>query len=351
MTLLRERAEMLMAEHAAGKSARAIARAYGHNRKTVQNYASGRRIPGVTASRADVFAPFADYCRQRLADDPHLRAAALLAEINRIGFPGTERSFYRALARHEIRTHPCPDCKIARISGYAPIDRDREAGRTRPSPLPVPAVPLAGETLMSFLGRLAAANFTSTEGLVDILPAYFRRRARLHDDRWQHDQLAPWADTAADALATISGSAVSAALPAFGVTTGQPVRAVTACHRCAAVRGILHPVPVHLPAWQQVCLKHGIWLSAPGAPQFSVRSCPDILAAERRARQLARRLTTEQLICARMSVAIAPADPGQARRTAAIAQSSHHLPGEPGQELQKAAAYPDQVAAVARVTD
>jgi hypothetical protein len=39
------------------------------------------------------------------------------------------------------------------------------------------------------------------------------------------------------------------------------------------------PVPVHLPAHHQVCLRHGTWLSGPGTPQFGVRGCPDILAA------------------------------------------------------------------------
>ena len=75
------------------------------------------------AARADDFAPFTAYCRQRLDDDPHLRAPALLAEITLLGFPGTRQTFYRALERHEIRPHPCPDCHIARISGYAPLSR------------------------------------------------------------------------------------------------------------------------------------------------------------------------------------------------------------------------------------
>ena len=127
----------------------------------------------------------------------------------------------------------------------------------------------------------------------------FRVKARWHNDRWQPAPLMPWADDAAARLAVISGSTTAAiknALPAFGVSRGQPVRAVTACRLCTAARRISQPVPVHLPAHHQVCLRHGIWLSGPGTPQFSVSGCPDILAAERQARRILRLCTIAQLI-------------------------------------------------------
>lgn len=132
--LPRDRAEQILAEHAAGKPVRAIARTYGHTPTTVRDYVHGRRIPGKPTARADDFAPFAAYSRQRLTDDPHLRAPALLAEIISLGFPGTRRTFYRALDRHAIQPHPCPDCHIARISGYAPLATARHP---QPSPLPL----------------------------------------------------------------------------------------------------------------------------------------------------------------------------------------------------------------------
>src|SRR5215472_17053495 len=119
----------------------------------------------------------------------------------------------------------------------------------------------------------------------------------------------PWADDAAARLAVISGSTAAAiknALPAFGGSHGRPVRAVTACRRCTAARRISKPVPVHLPAHHQVCLRHGTWLSGPGTPQFSIKGCPDILAAERQARGLLRRGTIEQLIHARIQAAAHP---------------------------------------------
>ena len=70
----RERAEQILADYAAGTPVRAIARAYGHSGNTVRDYVHRRRTPGEPAARPDGFGPFAAYCRQRLADDPHLRA-------------------------------------------------------------------------------------------------------------------------------------------------------------------------------------------------------------------------------------------------------------------------------------
>ena len=186
---------------------------------------------------------------------------------------------------------------------------------------------MAGETLASFLGRLAAVNRTTPEAVLDILPPWFRVKARWHNDRWQPASLMPRADDAAARLAVISGSTAAAiknALPAFGGTRGQPVRAVTACRLCTAARRISQPVPVHLPAHHQVCLRHGIWLSGPGTPQFSVSGCPDILAAERRARRLLRRCTIEQLI---YSTIQNPARPASSRGNTGRRPSSSRTRG------------------------
>lgn len=349
--LPRDRAEQIMAEHAAGRPVRAIARTYGHSPGTVRDYVHGRRTPGEPAARTDDFAPFIAYCRQRLAHDPHLRAATLLAEITGLGFPGTNRTFYRALERHEIHPHPCPDCHVARISGYSPL---AQARHPQPFPLPVPAAPVTGETLASFLGRLAAVNRTSPDDLLEILPSWFRVKIRWHDDRWQHDQLAPRASDAAARLAVISGStsaAIRNALPAFGGSSGQPARAVTACRLCTAARRIQQPVPVHLPAHHQVCLRHGIWLPGPGAQQFSVSGCPDILAAERQARRLLRRCTVEQLIYARVQAPAEQAERAWKRRMAALIESSPRPVTESSpQALFLAAGYPEAIAAAATCT-
>jgi hypothetical protein len=206
----------------------------------------------------------------------------------------------------------------------------------------VPAAPVAGEALASFLGRLAAVNRTSPDALLEILPPWFRVKARWHDDRWQPARLMTWADDAAPRLAVISGSAAAAiknALPAFGGKRGQPVRAVTACRLCTAPRRISQPVPVHLPA-------HGTWLSGPGAPQFSVSGCPDILAAERQARRLLRRCTIEQLIYSRLHAPAGHADREWKRRMTALIESNPRPVTESGpQALFQAAAYLEAIEA------
>jgi hypothetical protein len=56
----------------------AIARHLGHDRKTVRAYLEGRRVPEVRVRReATVAEPFLEYCRLRLAEDPHLWASTL----------------------------------------------------------------------------------------------------------------------------------------------------------------------------------------------------------------------------------------------------------------------------------
>jgi len=232
------------------------------------------------------------------------------------------------------------------MSGYSPPSPGRSP---QPFPLPKPAAPVAGETLTSFLGRLAAVNRTSSDALLEILPHWFRVKARWHDDRWQPAHLIPWAGDAAARLAVISGStaaAIKAALPAFGGKRGRPLRAAAACRLCTAARGIQQPVPVHLPAHQQLCIRHGIWLPGPETPQFSVRGCPDILDAERRARRLLRQCTIEQLV---YSTIQKPGDAGEQswkhRATALIESNPRSAAESSPQEMFLAAAYPDAIAA------
>jgi hypothetical protein len=339
----RDRAGLIMAEHAAGKSIREIAGAYGHSTQTARDYVPGRRAPGEPAARDDDFARFAAYCRHRLADDPHLRTPALLAGLSALGFDGSRTTFYRALEPHGIQAHPCPDCHPASMSGYSPPAAARSP---LPSPLPAPAAPVAGETLVCFPGRLAVADRTSPGAPPDILPPWFRVTTRWHDDRWQPSQLIPSADDAAARPALISGStaeAPKAALPASGGERGRPLRAAVACRLCTTARGILQPVPVHLPACQQICIRHGIWLSGPGTPQFSVSGCPGIPDAERRARRLLRHCAAEQLIYSRIQAPDADDQAWKRRMMALIRSNPRSAAESSSQELFLAAACPGPV--------
>ncbi|MGH3399644.1 MAG: hypothetical protein ACRDPO_33665 [Streptosporangiaceae bacterium] len=170
--------------------------------------------------------------------------------------------------------------------------------------------------------------------LLDFDPAVTAIAAQPFWLRWRaEDGRMPWADDAAERLAVISGSAtaaIRAALPAFATESSRPVRAATACRLCTTARRISQPVPVHLPAHHQVCLKHGIWLSGPGTPQISVSGCPDILAAERQARRLRRRCTTEHLIYARLQATPGNADHEWKRRMAALIESNPGRQPNPG---------------------
>lgn len=88
----------------------AIARHLGRDRKTVRDYLNGKRVPGERArTLPDVFAPYADYCRTRLVDDPHLWATALFDEVVALGYPGAYPSFTRALRSRQLRPH-CEPC-------------------------------------------------------------------------------------------------------------------------------------------------------------------------------------------------------------------------------------------------
>ncbi|MFG2820942.1 hypothetical protein ACGFX4_16125 [Kitasatospora sp. NPDC048365] len=60
----------------------------------------------------DAFAPFVDYCRQRLADDPHVWASTLLDEITELGYQGAYSTFTRVLRRHQLHPH-CEPCKAS----------------------------------------------------------------------------------------------------------------------------------------------------------------------------------------------------------------------------------------------
>jgi transposase len=109
-----------------GWSISAISRHTGRDRKTVRAYLSGEREPGVRVRvEPDPFDRFEPYVRQRLADDPHVRATVLFGEVVALGFDRSYSRFTAQLRDRELRPH-CEPC--ASSNGRAHVDIDHPAG-------------------------------------------------------------------------------------------------------------------------------------------------------------------------------------------------------------------------------
>ncbi|WP_431953262.1 Mu transposase domain-containing protein [Nocardia lijiangensis] len=97
-----------------GWSISAIARHTGLDRKTVRAYLNGDRVPGQRARSVPLLIePFIDYCKIRLADDPHLWASTLFDEIVELGFTGSYPSLTTSIRRLGLRPH-CEPCHAAK---------------------------------------------------------------------------------------------------------------------------------------------------------------------------------------------------------------------------------------------
>jgi hypothetical protein len=175
--------------------------------------------------------------------------------------------------------------------------------------------------------------------------------------------LAPATTDALHALARLTSTTpagLAHALPAFGdPNTHGPVRATSACHRCAARRGIHHAVPAHRPVHDKVCTRHGIWLSDHGQPLLDVTACPEIITAQHQANRLLRRYTPQQLTLAHQAATRAipawPVSPSAIplhwRHRLLTLQTSNHHRGVPTDDdsLKHAAIYPDAVTFAAAI--
>jgi transposase len=112
----------IYALRARGWTVSAIARHVGADRKTIRAYLSGARTPGVRARGApDEFVAFVEYCRLRLADDPHLWAVTLHDEVRELGYPGGYSTFTRAVRSLRLRPH-CEPCAASKGRDHAIID-------------------------------------------------------------------------------------------------------------------------------------------------------------------------------------------------------------------------------------
>lgn len=105
-----------------GWSISAIARHLGVNRRTVRAYLSGERTPGQRQrSEPLVIDPFVEYCRIRLADDPHLWASTLFDELVELGFTGSYPSLTLSIRNLGLRPH-CEPCQSVKGRDVAVID-------------------------------------------------------------------------------------------------------------------------------------------------------------------------------------------------------------------------------------
>ena len=191
-----------------GQNVSEIARHLGHDRKTIRIYLNGHRAPGQPRPHADSFAPFAAYVRQRAADDPHLRSTGLHREAAALGYAGSYSAFTRELRGHGI-TAACGTCRK-----WKPI-APAQAREDCPGPLPFRTVPLGGETIASYLARVAAASHLQAGAITGCLPPWFAARAAACDDLAATGQPQPADIRHLAALTGTSETALRHALPAL----------------------------------------------------------------------------------------------------------------------------------------
>src|SRR5260370_18734326 len=313
--LPREQAEQILALRSRGMTVRAIARQVGCAHDTVAGYINGRTTPGRRASRKRALSDFAGYCRQRLTDDPDLSASALLQELAALGYTGSRPTFYRDLTRYDLLQLLNENAHLREGQQPMIMSAVPPAGSLRP--LPVRVSPIAGESLASYIARVAAGNHINISDLLTVLPEWISRGITKHDDRAHHDHTSA-AKGALGQLSLATGvtqAALTHALPAFTIALlGNqligPMRIAKAALRGPAAHRIHHPVTVHLPSHVQVCVRPGIWPSRSSPPQLDVSICPEIATAQKRAWRLLRRLTPDQLMFAQVTAAqLVPADP------------------------------------------
>ncbi len=104
-----------------GMSISAIARHLGRDRKTIRAYLNGDRVAGVRKpAEDDPFAPFVDYVRERLTEDPHLWAVTLFDEVVALGYDRSYPTFTRQIRVRDLRPH-CEPCSATKGRAAAVI--------------------------------------------------------------------------------------------------------------------------------------------------------------------------------------------------------------------------------------
>lgn len=88
----------------------AIARHLGRDRKTIRAYLNDERVAGQRQPAGpDLFAPYVDYVRERLTEDPHLWAQTLFDELVALGYDQAYSTFTRQVRDRGLRPR-CEPC-------------------------------------------------------------------------------------------------------------------------------------------------------------------------------------------------------------------------------------------------
>jgi len=213
-----------------------------------------------------------------------------------------------------------------------------------PPQLPARTAPLTGETISSYLARLAAASHLPAANITGCLPAWFTSRAAACDDLNGNSFPRPGDAAYLAALTGISENSLRHALPALVLAYGSPrppVRVTRSCRRCAARHGQHDPVPVCYPAHHRICRRHRTWLGR--AIQIDITAAPEITTASRLATRLARSHGITRLVLAEATARQETAGmPGTRQRVTTLTLATPGLdPGHP--DTAEAAAYPETI--------
>jgi transposase len=181
-----------------GWTVAAIARHLGRDPRTVKAYLEGERVAGVRRAPTDPFERFAEYCRVRLSDDPHLWARVLFDEVVGLGYQGGYSTFTCAVRRWGLRPH-CEAC--SRASGRDVAIIEHPAGEeTQFDWLELPDAPaswgvgrcahlLVGALSHSGCWRGVLAESEDFARLVDALDQVVRRLGGV-TAQWRFDRMA-----------------------------------------------------------------------------------------------------------------------------------------------------------------